>query len=159
MNNECPICLEEIDSTSKKLMYCDHMFHEKCIDNWKVVNNSCPVCREPINKVFECKILYNKKYYPAQLSVKDGVFGFKTKKKLDKLKQSFKFNYQILKSFKKYKFFRKYKRCYGLNLTIGTERLVTFYFKFDLSKDMLNCAKCFIFQINKYVTDDLKISI
>ena len=47
--NNCTICLEEfILNTKVSILECDHIFHEKCIDNWivskKYINVKCPNC-------------------------------------------------------------------------------------------------------------------
>jgi hypothetical protein len=45
----CPICLDTIEISC--FNPCSHVFCEKCIDSWKVINKkngrsfSCPVCR------------------------------------------------------------------------------------------------------------------
>ena len=43
---KCLSCLEEKDITTK--LPCDHLFHGKCINNWKKQQNECPLCRQPI---------------------------------------------------------------------------------------------------------------
>lgn len=51
--SECPICLEsfllgESISFAKNTMYCNHVFHTKCIRTWLKTNSSCPCCRHSI---------------------------------------------------------------------------------------------------------------
>ena len=42
--NNCPICLEEIDCDKKAIeLHCGHFFHRDCIKDIK--GNSCPLCR------------------------------------------------------------------------------------------------------------------
>lgn len=45
----CTICLESIDkfnSSRRKKMSCNHVFHKCCIQKWLQKNNTCPNCRE-----------------------------------------------------------------------------------------------------------------
>lgn len=47
MDNECVICLEEVDKhTNFKCKLCKNIFHIKCIYNLK--EKKCPLCREKI---------------------------------------------------------------------------------------------------------------
>jgi hypothetical protein len=46
----CGICLE--NSTYK--LECGHIFHEKCMEQWKQYN-SCPICRCPLDSNFPVK--------------------------------------------------------------------------------------------------------
>ena len=45
---ECPICLEKykIGEYKRKLHFCNHIFHKKCIDKWLINNINCPICRK-----------------------------------------------------------------------------------------------------------------
>jgi hypothetical protein len=50
VNNNCAICLEELDHTNKEnkiviLPNCEHYFHKRCIKKWFRSNQICPVCR------------------------------------------------------------------------------------------------------------------
>lgn len=62
---ECPICFEDLDETYQTFGYCGHMFHKKCLDEWKsspgLKNPGCPVCRgEPLPelpRIIECEQL------------------------------------------------------------------------------------------------------
>eukprot|EP00927_Polykrikos_kofoidii_P080659 TRINITY_DN77581_c0_g1_i1.p1 TRINITY_DN77581_c0_g1~~TRINITY_DN77581_c0_g1_i1.p1 ORF type:complete len:315 (+),score=21.38 TRINITY_DN77581_c0_g1_i1:59-1003(+) len=44
---ECPICLEEWQSTSGEIVLtpCLHVFHVSCLGGWIVERNDCPTCR------------------------------------------------------------------------------------------------------------------
>lgn len=54
--NNCSICLDELEDTQKiKKLECNHLFHEKCIEEWAKVSGkteecvmtwTCPICRE-----------------------------------------------------------------------------------------------------------------
>ena len=39
----CSICLNRLDYG--QVLACDHVFHEKCIQEWKTYNPVCPLCR------------------------------------------------------------------------------------------------------------------
>ena len=43
----CAICQDDIKETDsiRRLEFCDHEFHENCIDRWLLNNASCPLCR------------------------------------------------------------------------------------------------------------------
>lgn len=49
-NPICTICLEEvIDSdNNKKVLHCNHTFHENCINRWLRTRSQCPVCRRRV---------------------------------------------------------------------------------------------------------------
>ena len=50
--NECPICLEIINTEMCFLTCkCLSIYHTKCIQHWLVDNNTCPTC----NKFFKKK--------------------------------------------------------------------------------------------------------
>jgi hypothetical protein len=43
----CPICCEEFQEGNyvKALPVCKHIFHEKCVKEWLMMNPLCPMCR------------------------------------------------------------------------------------------------------------------
>ncbi|KAJ1274156.1 hypothetical protein BS78_05G041100 [Paspalum vaginatum] len=43
----CVVCLEALDETGQKLrmMPCSHIFHQRCIFKWLLVNGVCPICQ------------------------------------------------------------------------------------------------------------------
>lgn len=50
LNQECPICLENLDENSKvRTTICLHTFCVSCINKWFQNNNFCPICKEKIN--------------------------------------------------------------------------------------------------------------
>jgi len=47
----CSICLDDFKpEIICHQLYCFHIFHEACIEEWLVKNDSCPDCRKPITK-------------------------------------------------------------------------------------------------------------
>lgn len=42
----CTICLEQLESDVVKLTNCSHTFHVGCITEWLVRKRECPVCRQ-----------------------------------------------------------------------------------------------------------------
>lgn len=45
-NKKCIICLEVFEKDNDVLILpCLHMFHEKCIKEWLLINNLCPICK------------------------------------------------------------------------------------------------------------------
>ena len=46
---ECIICFENIYNEFVPTYVCNHMFHEKCINSWLIINNSCPICRTDLS--------------------------------------------------------------------------------------------------------------
>lgn len=49
--NECSICLENIEEDSKKIVKCGHMFHTECISKWLEAHDKCPLCIQTIIEV------------------------------------------------------------------------------------------------------------
>ena len=49
-NNECSICLQDLDNKCKTLR-CKHTFHAKCINSWCEIHNTCPTCRKSIHQI------------------------------------------------------------------------------------------------------------
>lgn len=46
----CPICRDDINNYNiiRKIKKCNHIFHQKCLDNWLKDNVTCPNCRQDI---------------------------------------------------------------------------------------------------------------
>lgn len=44
INNECVICLEDIDN-KKAILNCNHAFHKHCVLEWLNLQQKCPICR------------------------------------------------------------------------------------------------------------------
>lgn len=44
---QCSICFENIILRDNKhiITNCNHKFHTKCINKWKIIKNNCPECR------------------------------------------------------------------------------------------------------------------
>jgi hypothetical protein len=51
--NECSICLENIEESSKKIVRCGHIFHGECIGKWLEGHDKCPLCIQTIVEVEE----------------------------------------------------------------------------------------------------------
>lgn len=49
----CAICQDSIQHTDvcRELLYCSHLFHRVCIDQWLQQNVRCPVCRHDIREL------------------------------------------------------------------------------------------------------------
>lgn len=51
-DNECPICLEDINANDLALTSpCHHKYHFKCIHEWTNHRTSCPVCRGQVTQL------------------------------------------------------------------------------------------------------------
>lgn len=49
-HSQCPICMDDIYVRNCKSLPCNHNFHKKCLDKWKIEGNrTCPLCREPFD--------------------------------------------------------------------------------------------------------------
>jgi hypothetical protein len=57
-DNQCSICLEELDENSMFELECKHTFHAKCIVGWfrTTDKKTCPMCRDDPNKVKETNL-------------------------------------------------------------------------------------------------------
>lgn len=43
----CAICLEDYKANDKiAILYCNHIFHEKCINDWNETSTRCPLCNQ-----------------------------------------------------------------------------------------------------------------
>jgi len=53
--NNCSICLDEFTDEQILMTNCEHVYHYKCIKDWKTKSNkfTCPLCRDNINKMYE----------------------------------------------------------------------------------------------------------
>lgn len=51
-NENCSICIDKIDNKEKVRLtrFCKHLFHDKCLRDWLLVNESCPNCKEDFTK-------------------------------------------------------------------------------------------------------------
>eukprot|EP01117_Protostelium_nocturnum_P020804 TRINITY_DN9586_c0_g1_i1.p1 TRINITY_DN9586_c0_g1~~TRINITY_DN9586_c0_g1_i1.p1 ORF type:complete len:225 (+),score=68.39 TRINITY_DN9586_c0_g1_i1:247-921(+) len=47
---ECPICLDEIQVSDRSYLPCSHYFHQECVSQCMnvIITNGCPLCRIPI---------------------------------------------------------------------------------------------------------------
>ncbi len=57
-DNQCSICLEELDENSMFELECKHTFHAKCIVGWfrTTDKKTCPMCRDNPNKEKETNL-------------------------------------------------------------------------------------------------------
>ena len=46
VDENCPICLGQVDNIHVKLPDCGHYFCKECIVPWFERNNTCPICRK-----------------------------------------------------------------------------------------------------------------
>lgn len=53
--NFCSICFEKNSKLFSAQLLCNHIFHIKCIKNWRRRQNSCPTCRKPLENVQKVK--------------------------------------------------------------------------------------------------------
>ncbi|GFQ98926.1 RING-type domain-containing protein [Trichonephila clavata] len=47
----CSICLDTENHPTNRQLFCGHVFHSKCINNWLSFRFSCPVCRVPADEL------------------------------------------------------------------------------------------------------------
>ena len=54
----CSICHEETTKSESIITECDHIFHNKCLQEWRNNENgtSCPLCRHPIKRMDKRKV-------------------------------------------------------------------------------------------------------
>ena len=62
-DNECPICLDELENKNICVLECKHKFHENCITVYvlskqdrvkeKIKDVHCPMCRHKINVIID----------------------------------------------------------------------------------------------------------
>ena len=49
IDENCVICFERMITKEKKYkLYCDHIYHKKCINKWLCEKVTCPLCNLPI---------------------------------------------------------------------------------------------------------------
>jgi len=48
--NMCSICRSNFSCQDicRKIVECNHYFHQACVDSWLIRNHTCPMCRNPI---------------------------------------------------------------------------------------------------------------
>lgn len=51
-NQTCGICLNSIGigNSNNYTTKCNHIFHNKCITHWLLLNTNCPICRKELDK-------------------------------------------------------------------------------------------------------------
>lgn len=50
-DNECILCMNEINKDDSYKLDCDHYFCKSCINIWLEERNDCPLCSNEINKI------------------------------------------------------------------------------------------------------------
>lgn len=50
-DNECILCMNEIDKHDSHKLDCNHYFCKSCINVWLEERNDCPLCSNEINKI------------------------------------------------------------------------------------------------------------
>jgi hypothetical protein len=52
LEQTCSICYDNYNLNEyKRELFCQHVFHKKCIDKWLKNNLSCPMCRQDIGDI------------------------------------------------------------------------------------------------------------
>lgn len=57
IDNECVICLENLESKKTHILHCGHEFHEDCIHSWTSIQVTCPICRSITETTFKGYII------------------------------------------------------------------------------------------------------
>ncbi len=57
IDNECVICLENLESKTTRILKCGHEFHEHCINSWNSIQVTCPICRSITVSTFKGYII------------------------------------------------------------------------------------------------------
>ena len=48
--DDCPICMDKMDKIcTLSITNCNHVFHNSCLNKWRIKNDCCPLCRTHIN--------------------------------------------------------------------------------------------------------------
>jgi hypothetical protein len=56
INDDCPICLENIEKKEIVVTECNHCFHQKCLLKSLIERKTCPICRLSL----DIQLIYNK---------------------------------------------------------------------------------------------------
>lgn len=56
-DNECVICLEDMNEITSRTLTCGHIFHSDCIDSWNHIQVNCPICRTITSITFKGYII------------------------------------------------------------------------------------------------------
>ena len=57
IDNECVICLENLENKTTRILKCGHEFHEHCINSWNSIQVTCPICRSITVSTFKGYII------------------------------------------------------------------------------------------------------
>lgn len=47
-NEECCICMDDLNNEEIRILSCRHRFHKKCFMEWYETDKTCPLCRNDI---------------------------------------------------------------------------------------------------------------
>ena len=64
---ECSICFDDINENDKKILNCNHVYHEECIEKWFSINHQCPLCRK--SKFDKTMKEFEENYYMNNLKI------------------------------------------------------------------------------------------
>ena len=66
LKSECVICFANIENVQDiRLLNCQHLFHDECIDKWLQKKPSCPVCKKEFKKERQLKVFVRNQEDPC----------------------------------------------------------------------------------------------
>ena len=77
LNNKdeiCSICQEKIEKGV--VLYCNHIFHKKCLCEWNSISMTCPLCRKDLKKKNIDEIMIDEWKYKeidANIEIKENI--------------------------------------------------------------------------------------
>ena len=52
-NESCAICLNKFKPNKRiRKLFCNHVYHKKCIDKWFSTNVKCPICKQDMRELY-----------------------------------------------------------------------------------------------------------
>ena len=80
----CPICVENLKDSTIVKTQCGHLFHNACIQQWRVEKNNCPYCRAELVSLKE--VIPTKESQPKRQKVSaSAASAFRHKKSTKKM--------------------------------------------------------------------------
>ncbi|KAF9578919.1 hypothetical protein BGW38_005053, partial [Lunasporangiospora selenospora] len=56
LTNSCSICLCDYEDLEElRHLYCDHIFHKECVDEWLKLKRTCPLCKMDISEAYRAR--------------------------------------------------------------------------------------------------------